>query len=263
LAFGRGAVWVQGLPLPDYQAWLMQHDRFLNSPHLADKDVVKFSVNTENLARTIGSTEIQAEKRTIFDVKTEVLKSLDPNYSFFRQEYETAFNLLVPKVLAQLEASAPDIQLSQSSMTGSILRHNIYPSKGTAGEHTDYGILTVAHFDTPGLEIKLNGQWHQVSIRPGFHLALAGDMTERVTSGIVPSVLHRVLAPDGKKEEVKRQSNIFFIQPSKDDLIEASITFKKQNLHFFQNGTFKHFEPLRYGDWHEEKTKLAFQQTQS
>jgi isopenicillin N synthase-like dioxygenase len=259
LLSGRGAVWVQGPPLPDYQAWLKQYQRFSNSPGLANKDIVKFSVNTENLARTVDKSNVQAEKRTIFDVKPMVLESSNQNYSFFQKEYEATYKMLVPRVLDEIASVAPDIELCRSKMGESILRHNVYPAKGSAGEHTDYGILTVSHFDSPGLELKLDGQWYKVTSKPGCYLAIAGDMTARITSGIVPAVLHRVLSLDSSTDEVVRQSHVFFIQPSKDDLVEASITFRERN----KIAPFQHFEPLRYGDWHDHKSRLAFQQTQS
>ena len=130
-------------------------------------------------------------------------------------------DILLPLLREELRAAAPDSQLAQSTMTTSILHHNLYPSGGSGGQHTDYGLLAAISANAAGLEVWHGGSWQVVSWDSYFgtdYVAVAGDMMERLTSGAVPATPHRVSLPGsgaaaGNFQPV-RQSGAFFVQPS-------------------------------------------------
>ncbi len=51
---------------------------------------------------------------------------------------------------------------------------------GLAGQHTDWGALTVlAVDDQKGLEVELDGRWLSVPPRPGTFIVNVGDLLQR------------------------------------------------------------------------------------
>uniref|UniRef100_A0A7S1QRC5 Fe2OG dioxygenase domain-containing protein n=1 Tax=Alexandrium catenella TaxID=2925 RepID=A0A7S1QRC5_ALECA len=274
---GGGVAIMKGLPPVPFPEWLREYNRFRDHPELANKKLVRFSQNEEQLARTLGTglpqqtAEVPAdggdaaeiEQRSIFDVKHDVLQDTTPEYAFFRAQYEELGSILMPMVREELAASAPDSELSQSSLSQSILRHNFYPPQvGSCGAHTDYGLLTVIHVSAAGLQIQRGGSWCSLPHVEGY-VAVAGDMMERLTAGAVPAAVHRVVLPEDPDRRApasgtpSRQSGLFFVQPSQDDIIQPSKVVTQRFAAFGK--TSGSYEPLRYGDWHEAKKRRAFQ----
>lgn len=89
-----------------------------------------------------------------------------------------------------------------------------YPGGGGglgAGEHTDYGALTLLATDgEPGLEVRARGAegWIPVPRVPGALVVNIGDCLERWTNGLYASTPHRVRAPARE-----RLSIAFFLDP--------------------------------------------------
>lgn len=81
-----------------------------------------------------------------------------------------------------------------------------------AGEHTDYGMLTLLYQrQIPGLEVLDNsGQWMTVESEENTILINSGDLLERWTNGKLRSTLHRV-QPMGSG--VERYSIAMFVDP--------------------------------------------------
>ena len=94
------------------------------------------------------------------------------------------------------------------------------PAPGTigAGEHTDYGSITVLMGDgEPGLQVKPRGKdWIDVPAIPGAFIINIADCLMRWTNDIYVSTPHRVLVPKNQ-----RRSLAFFLDPNPDAVIEA------------------------------------------
>src|SRR5205823_8221936 len=62
-----------------------------------------------------------------------------------------------------------------------------------AGEHTDYGLLTILRQDmSGGLQVKIKSQWVEARPIPNSFVCNVGDMLDRLTGGQYLSVPHRV-----------------------------------------------------------------------
>lgn len=90
------------------------------------------------------------------------------------------------------------------------------PDKGiyAAGEHTDYGMITLLLTDqTPGLQVLSKaGQWIDVPHKKGAFVVNLGDMLERWSNGLFRSTPHRVLM----RGDSERYSIPFFYEPTFD-----------------------------------------------
>lgn len=94
-----------------------------------------------------------------------------------------------------------------------------------AGEHTDYGSLTiVAPSDAPGrLQVLTRDEgWVEVDPPPGHFVVNIGDLMAQWTNDRWVSTLHRVgLPPDRAALRARRLSLVFFHQPDDDALIRC------------------------------------------
>ena len=95
---------------------------------------------------------------------------------------------------------------------------NAAPGKIGAGEHTDYGSITILMGDgEPGLQVKPRGKdWIDVPMVPGAFIINIADCLMRWTNDIYVSTPHRVLIPKNQ-----RRSLAFFLDPNPDAVIEA------------------------------------------
>jgi len=96
------------------------------------------------------------------------------------------------------------------------------PDEGVfgAGAHSDYGMLTLlATDDVPGLEVLIDGQWHQVNPLPDSFIINLGDMFQRWSGGRFKSTIHRVVNRLGKE----RYSIPFFFEPRFDTPLEPLV----------------------------------------
>jgi isopenicillin N synthase-like dioxygenase len=96
---------------------------------------------------------------------------------------------------------------------------NPLPGQLGMGPHTDYGIVTVLYADqVPGLQIRLDNQWHDVMPDPGCFLVNLGDLTAQWTNDRWRSTLHRVLPPEPGQQ---RRSVAFFHDGNYDALVKC------------------------------------------
>ena len=86
-----------------------------------------------------------------------------------------------------------------------------------AGEHTDYGNLTLLATDAvPGLEVRTrDGAWLRAPIVPDAFVCNIGDCLMRWTNDVYVSTPHRVVSPGG----LDRMSIAFFLDPNPDALV--------------------------------------------
>jgi isopenicillin N synthase-like dioxygenase len=102
-----------------------------------------------------------------------------------------------------------------------IFRYPPHPESDTStwgvGEHTDYGLLTLlATEGTPGLEVNVQGQWHDAPSDPDLVICNLGDMLDRLTGGRYRSTPHRARNHAGHD----RYSLPFFLDPGWDAAVE-------------------------------------------
>jgi isopenicillin N synthase-like dioxygenase len=88
-----------------------------------------------------------------------------------------------------------------------------------AGEHTDYGNLTLlATDDVGGLEVRArNGEWIEAPVVPGAFIVNIGDCLMRWTNDIYVSTPHRVVNRSARE----RYSIAFFYDPNPDAIVET------------------------------------------
>lgn len=100
------------------------------------------------------------------------------------------------------------------------------PSPGTledgqlgAGEHTDYGNITLLMTDgVGGLQVRArSGGWIDAPHVPGAFVVNIGDCLMRWTNDVYVSTPHRVVSPKG----AERYSVAFFLDPNPDAIIET------------------------------------------
>ncbi|HUO64072.1 MAG TPA: 2-oxoglutarate and iron-dependent oxygenase domain-containing protein [Terriglobales bacterium] len=104
-------------------------------------------------------------------------------------------------------------------------REEPLPGQLRAGEHTDYGTMTILKIeDAPGgLQVKTRrGEWLNVEAVPGAFVVNIGDLMMHWTNDRWISTLHRVLNPPRDASlGTRRISLVFFHQPNYDALIEC------------------------------------------
>ena len=93
------------------------------------------------------------------------------------------------------------------------------PGQIGAGEHTDYGNITLlATDDSGGLEVRTrDGQWMSPPNLPGALICNVGDCLMRWTNDMYVSTPHRVVNPVGRE----RYSVAFFLDPNPDAVVEC------------------------------------------
>jgi isopenicillin N synthase-like dioxygenase len=96
------------------------------------------------------------------------------------------------------------------------------PGMTWAGEHTDYGILTILWSpNSGGLQAKNRaGRWLDVDAAPDTFVINIGDLMMNWTNDRWVSTLHRVVPTSGDTTR-RRQSIPFFYNPNPDALIEC------------------------------------------
>lgn len=88
-----------------------------------------------------------------------------------------------------------------------------------AGEHTDYGSLTLLFrqpSDQGGLQVQRDSQWIDVPCLKDAVVVNIGDALEFWTAGRLRSTIHRVAFPRSVSENVRRLSIPVFIQPDRN-----------------------------------------------
>ncbi|HEY9621154.1 MAG TPA: 2-oxoglutarate and iron-dependent oxygenase domain-containing protein [Crinalium sp.] len=90
-----------------------------------------------------------------------------------------------------------------------------------AGEHSDYGSLTLLFQDSVGgLEVQtVGGDWIAALPIADTILVNLGDLMERWTNHVFRSTKHRVLIPDAGRSHQSRYSVAFFCEPNPETAI--------------------------------------------
>ncbi|MEM8788408.1 MAG: 2-oxoglutarate and iron-dependent oxygenase domain-containing protein [Pseudomonadota bacterium] len=157
--------------------------------------------------------------------------NLWPNLPGFRSallayfQAAAALNATLHQAVARDLGQAEDFFAPHFSAPISTLRLLRYPvatdesGQIGAGEHTDYGNLTLLATDgVPGLQVRPRGghDWVDVPHVAGTLIVNIGDLLMRWTNGIYASTPHRVLPPPAE-----RFSLAFFADPNPDSVVAA------------------------------------------
>ncbi|KAF5555113.1 2OG-Fe(II)oxygenase superfamily [Fusarium mexicanum] len=176
--------------------------------------LARFFADTQALAnRLLRAMEIGLKVKTFTILRT-------PRESFISDSLET------PQI--------PEGVLTEAH-TGESCRMRLinYPATSTsvhdgaadeirAGEHTDYGSLTLLYrepSDQGGLQVQQNGSWKDVPCFDDTIVVNIGDALEFWTAGRLRSTVHRVAFPRTASENVARLSIPVFIQPDREVLL--------------------------------------------
>lgn len=84
-----------------------------------------------------------------------------------------------------------------------------------AGEHSDYGSITLLFQDDIGLEVQTkNGEWLAAPTIPNSIIVNTGDLMQRWTNRVFCSTKHRVAIPTDERVKRSRYSIAFFCHPN-------------------------------------------------
>jgi isopenicillin N synthase-like dioxygenase len=159
--------------------------------------------------------------------------NLWPEMSGFRETMLAYFDAVWTLGRALHEAFATDLGIETGFFQDKLdrplatLRLLHYPARPDdveqgqlgAGEHTDYGCVTLlATDDAGGLEVRTrDGQWLAAPHVPGAYVCNIGDCLMRWTNDVYVSTPHRVVNPSGRE----RYSVAFFLDPNPDAIVEC------------------------------------------
>lgn len=124
------------------------------------------------------------------------------------------------------------------------------PGQLRAGEHTDYGLLTILNGENKpgGLQVQVrDGQWIPVETAPDTFVVNIGDLLMRWTNDRWVSNVHRVVNPPASDAALAQRISMgFFHHPNYDALIESVAP----------PGRAK-YPPVRSGDYRDEKYQIT------
>lgn len=130
------------------------------------------------------------------------------------------------------------------------------PGQLRAGVHTDYGFMTILRSEASpgGLQVQnRDGEWLDAPSIEGAYVINIGDAFMRWTNDEWVSTPHRVAnPPSGFAGQARRQSIPFFLNPSRDTVIECLPAYA---------GAGAKYDPITYGDYIALKTSQAFKKT--
>ena len=122
----------------------------------------------------------------------------------------------------------------------------LLPDQKGAGEHSDYGTVTILRPDpnVAGLEIKLqSGEWAAAPLVDNKFIVNIGDLMARWTNDRWVSTMHRVVKPSVEEGGAnRRQSMAFFMNTNYDAEIECIPTC-------LGKGEVAKYEMVRSGDY--------------
>ena len=169
-----------------------------------------------------------------------------------------------------MELTALALGLSESFFQDKIDKHitairlNYYPEQTAApkpgqlraGEHTDYGLLTILNGENVpgGLQVKTRaGDWIDTETDQDTFVVNIGDLLMRWTNDRWVSNIHRVVnPPDSVAARSKRLSIAFFHHPNYDALIECIAPPGKAK-----------YPPVNSGEYRDLKYRQTLQKSAS
>lgn len=104
------------------------------------------------------------------------------------------------------------------------------PGQVRAGEHSDYGSITLLfQDDVGGLEVQTaSGEWIAAPAIPDTVVVNTGDLMQRWTNDMFCSTKHRVMIPSDNRVNQSRYSMAFFCHPNDDTEIACLESCQKE-----------------------------------
>jgi isopenicillin N synthase-like dioxygenase len=188
-----------------------------------------FNIGKEN----IGKENIGKEVENDASLNTELMQNLwIPGDEVFRKTALEFFDACTHMANQVFCAFAMALNLPESFMvdhhqtqdhTLRLLHYppmvqSLEPDQMRAGEHSDYGSLTLLfQDDVGGLEIQTaDGDWLFAPCTPDTILVNTGDLMQRWSNDVFRSTKHRVGVPTDDRCQRSRYSIAFFCQPDAD-----------------------------------------------
>lgn len=152
---------------------------------------------------------------------------------FYQQAMNKAYEIM--RIFAHSLKLDSDFFVSRHNGVCTTLRMLRYPAvdhagaaQFGAGEHTDYGMMTLLfQDDVGGLEVKnKRGEWVSVPANPSNIVINCGDLLQRWTNNRFASTPHRVLPNFATRP---RYSIALFVDPDPDVIVECLPSCIKEN----------------------------------
>jgi isopenicillin N synthase-like dioxygenase len=209
---------------------------------------------SEGLARSLGRKDAAADLKEAFsmgpvdvpddayhtgpDARPHFLPNVwPPEPADFGPAFEAYYRVLARLASRLLGGFALALGVEENWFADKIDRHisnvralhypaqpaTIEPGQLRAGEHSDYGSLTILLTEAAagGLEVRnRRGEWEAVPHVPGSFVVNIGDLMAQWTNDRFVSTLHRVANPP-REANTRRLSIAFFHQPNFDALIDC------------------------------------------
>ncbi|MEH1940714.1 MAG: 2-oxoglutarate and iron-dependent oxygenase domain-containing protein [Nostoc sp.] len=166
-----------------------------------------------------AATEIDASILTFYDICTELANTV-------LQAFALALEL------------PEDFFIARHNQQNHTLRSLHYPPLQTppkpeqvrAGEHSDYGSITLLfQDDVGGLEVQTaSGNWIAAPAIPDTVVVNTGDLMQRWTNHVFCSTKHRVIIPSDSRVNHSRYSVAFFCHPNDDTEIACLKSCQKE-----------------------------------
>lgn len=202
----------------------------------------------ENLAATLN-VATPADIKESFNISSREAQNKWPNLANFKEISMDYFDRMVKLASSIMRIFALALNLSENYFDEfiappyAVLRFLNYPELDNtplpnqlrAGEHTDYGTLTIVRPDSPGLQVRDRSErWIDVIAPPDSFVVNIGDMMQRWTNDTWVSTLHRVANPSNHDNH-RRLSVVFFHNPRDEVEISClstchSDTYPKRHL---------------------------------
>ena len=132
------------------------------------------------------------------------------------------------------------------------LQNSPKPKQVRAGEHSDYGSITLLfQYEIGGLEIQTaSGEWVAAPAIPNTVIVNTGDLMQRWTNHVFCSTKHRVMIPDDAKVHKSRYSIAFFCHPNDNTEVACLPSCMKDKLPMYP--------PISAGEYKQQRLQATY-----
>ncbi|MEH2435842.1 MAG: 2OG-Fe(II) oxygenase family protein [Nostoc sp.] len=172
-----------------------------------------------------------------FNVNKQAAMEIDASILAFYDSCTELANTVLQAYALALELPE-DFFITRHNQQNHTLRSLHYPPLQTppkpgqvrAGEHSDYGSITLLfQDDVGGLEVQTaSGEWIAAPAIPNSVVVNTGDLMQRWTNDMFCSTKHRVMIPSDNKVKQSRYSIAFFCHPNDDTEIACLESCQKE-----------------------------------
>ncbi|WP_375503316.1 isopenicillin N synthase family dioxygenase [uncultured Nostoc sp.] len=172
-----------------------------------------------------------------FNINKQAAIGIDASILAFYDSCTELANTVLQAYALALELSE-DFFITRHNQQNHTLRLLHYPplqippklGQVRAGEHSDYGSITLLfQDDVGGLEVQTaSGEWIAAPAIPDTVVVNTGDLMQRWTNDIFCSTKHRVMIPSDRTVKQSRYSIAFFCHPNDDTEIVCLESCQKE-----------------------------------